>query len=101
MSYKKLIPTIYLKDAIAYKDLQCSQKIVMEMRCRFAVNYSNNGADEMIIMDMSYDDASHEEAISIIRQITKSIDTPVLVGGNVNRVEDVKKYLYAGQKLLC
>jgi len=45
-------------------------------------------------MDLSYDDDSHEKAIGILRQITKSIDTPVLVGGNVKRVEDIKKYLY-------
>ncbi len=49
-------------------------------------------------MDLSYDDDSHEKAIGILRQITKSIDTPVLVGGNVKRVEDIKKYLYAGAK---
>ena len=99
MSYKKLIPTIYLKDMVAYKDLQCSQKNSDGDAVSLAVNYSNNGADEIIIMDMSYDDASHEEAIRIIRQITKLMDTPVLVGGNVNRVEDVKKYLYAGAKV--
>lgn len=99
MSYKKLIPTIYLKDGAAYKDLQCSEKNNDGNAVSLAVNYSNNGADEIIIMDMSYDDASHEDVISIIRQITKQIDTPVLVGGNVNRVEDVKKYLYAGAKI--
>lgn len=99
MLYKKLMPTIYLKDNTAYKDLQCKQKNDDGNAVSLAVSYSDNGADEIIIMDMSYDDASHENAIRIIRQITKQIDTPVLVGGNVNRVEDVKKYLYAGAKV--
>ena len=68
------------------------------MQLQAANRFSENGADEILVMDLSYDDDSHEKAIGILRQITKSIDTPVLVGGNVKRVEDIKKYLYAGAK---
>ncbi len=99
MSYKKLIPVIYLKDAVAYADAELSTVLGGGNANEVAVKFSENGADEIIIIDMSYDDASHDEAISIIRTITKSIDTPVIVGGNVNRVEDVKKYLYAGARV--
>ncbi len=98
MSYKKLIPVIYMKDAVAYADSELTTKIGSGDALNAAITFSNNGADEIIIIDWSYDDASHDEAIGIIRNITKSIDTPVIVGGNVNRVEDVKKYLYAGAK---
>lgn len=99
MSYKKLIPIIYLKDAAAYSDAALTAKIGDGNAVAAANRFSEQGADEIIVMDLSYDDASHDEAIGILRQITKSIDTPVLVGGNVKRVEDVKKYLYAGTKL--
>lgn len=98
MSYKKIIPNIYLKDEKAYADENLSV-LLGDGNAVFAANrFSENGADEIFVMDLSYDDASHEKAIGIIRQITKTIDTPVLVGGNVKRVEDVKKYLYAGAK---
>ena len=98
MSCKKLIPVIYLKDKKAYSDESLSTLIGDGDAVSVANTFSENGADEIIIFDLSYDDASHDDAISIIRVITKSIDTPVLVGGNVKRVEDVKKYLYAGAK---
>ena len=98
MSCKKLIPVIYLKDKKAYSDEGLSTLIGDGNAVSVANTFSENGADEIIIFDLSYDDASHDDAISIIRVITKSIDTPVLVGGNVKRVEDVKKYLYAGAK---
>ena len=98
MSYKKLIPIIYLKDEKAYTDSSLTNVLGDGDAVNAAVTYSNNGADEIIIIDLSYDDASHDAAIGIIRNITKVIDTPVIVGGNVNRVEDVKKYLYAGAK---
>lgn len=97
MSYKKLIPVIYLKDTFCYSDEACT-KLTGENALDVACRFSENGADEIVIMDLSYDDESHDEAIGIIRKITKAIDTPVIVGGNVKRAEDVKKYLYAGAK---
>ena len=97
MSYKKLVPIIYLKDTKAYSD-EALTNLISDDAVSVADSFSANGADEIIIMDLSYDDASHDEAIGIIRQITKALDTPVIVGGNVKRVEDVKKYLYAGAK---
>lgn len=98
MSYKKLIPNIYLKDEKAYADEKLSVLLGDGDAVAAANRFSENGADEILVMDLSYDDDSHEKAIGILRQITKSIDTPVLVGGNVKRVEDIKKYLYAGAK---
>lgn len=98
MSYKKLIPNIYLKDEKVYADRELSAVIGDGNAVNAANVFSENGADEIIVIDLSYDDDSHEKAIGILRQITKSIDTPVIVGGNVKRVEDVKKYLYAGAR---
>lgn len=98
MSYKKLIPNIYLKEEKAYADKDLSVLLGNGDAVAAANRFSENGADEILVMDLSYDDDSHEKAIGILRQITKSIDTPVLVGGNVKRVEDIKKYLYAGAK---
>lgn len=98
MSYKKLIPIIYLKDTKAYSDEELTMLTGDGDAVAAANRYSENGADEIIIIDFSYDDASHDEAISIVRKITRSIDTPVILGGNVKRAEDVKKYLYAGAK---
>ena len=98
MSYKKLIPNIYLKDEKAYTDASLSTLLGTGDAIAVANQFSEHGADEILIIDLSYDDDSHEKAISILRQITKSIDTPVIVGGNVKRVEDIKKYLYAGAK---
>lgn len=96
MSYKKLIPNIYLKDEIAYAQASLTTRIGDGNPVTVAQHFSENGADEIMVIDLSYDDDSHDKAIGILRQITKSVDTPVIVGGNVKRVEDVKKYLYAG-----
>lgn len=98
MSYKKLIPNIYLKDEKAYADKDLSVLLGNGDAVAAANRFSENGADEILVMDLSYDDDSHEKAIGILRQITKSIDTPVLVGGNVKRVEDIKKVFICRRK---
>jgi len=66
----------------------------------YAGSISDNGADEIIVFDMSEsgNDAAHEEALDIIKDICKEVDVPVSGAGNVKRMEDIKKLLYAGCK---
>ncbi len=97
MSYKKLIPIIYLKNEKAYTSAEC--RVPIDARyspVEVASKFSENGADELIVIDLSYDDESHDKAIGILREISRLIDIPMYASGNIRRVEDVKKYLYAG-----
>ncbi len=60
--------------------------------------YNDNGADELLIYDLSETDQDHENTIGLIKEIARSIDIPIITGGRVRRLEDVKKYLYAGAR---
>ena len=64
--------------------------------CRF---YSNNGADCIIINEMSNTDEEHDLNIDTVKLIVSAVDIPVFLGGSVKRLEDVKKYLYAGAQM--
>lgn len=59
-------------------------------------HWSNNGADKLLIYDLAQQEEDHERTIHFIKEIVREIDAPVIVGGWVKRLEDVKKYLYAG-----
>ena len=61
-----------------------------------AKSYGENNADELLVYDLSTDDASHEEALDVIKNICSKAQVPVAGAGNVKRMEDVKKLLYAG-----
>lgn len=63
-----------------------------------AHDYNNNGADELMIFDRSESDEDHEKTIGLVKEIAREIDIPILLGGRIKRLEDVKKYLYAGAK---
>ena len=96
MEDKLLIPCLYMQSGKAVTGF--GQRNLfgdgdIENLVRF---YRDNGADELLIFDFSSGDAEHEQAISNIRQICAAAEIPVMVAGNINRLEDVKKLLYAG-----
>lgn len=96
---KKIVPVLFLKDKEVYSDKKCCTKVQDDLSpVEICLRLEAAGADEFLIMDLSYDDASHDAAISVIRDIGRETDLPLNVGGGIKRVEDVKKYLYAGAR---
>lgn len=95
--YKKLVPCIYLYKGNAVKDLN-DITIIDTNPVKLARFYSDNNADELLIFDMSKGDKEHEEALDIIQDICREAEIPVIGAGNVHRMEDIKKLLYAGCK---
>ncbi len=63
-----------------------------------AKQYGESEAYELFVFDLSKDDDEHEQSIDLIKKINRVIHIPMIAGGNVKRVEDVKKILYAGAK---
>lgn len=97
MNTKKFTACIYLYHAHAVKNLQ-DTTIVDTDPVRLAKYYSENNIDELIVFDMSSGDAEHDEALDIIKEICNAVEVDVYGAGNVHRMEDIKKLLYAGCK---
>ncbi|MBQ9134791.1 MAG: bifunctional phosphoribosyl-AMP cyclohydrolase/phosphoribosyl-ATP diphosphatase HisIE [Lachnospiraceae bacterium] len=97
MNTKKFTACIYLYHTHAVKNLQ-DMTIVDTDPVRLAKYYSDNNIDELIVFDMSTGDAEHEEALDIIKEICAAVEVDVYGAGNVHRMEDIKKLLYAGCK---
>ena len=97
MSYKRLTPCIFIDGGKAvtwFDDNTVLSKDVVGL----AKQYSDRGADELIVFDLSDSDEEHDEAIDLIKKINRVISIPMIAGGNIRRTEDVKKILYAGAK---
>ncbi|MFA9375671.1 MAG: bifunctional phosphoribosyl-AMP cyclohydrolase/phosphoribosyl-ATP diphosphatase HisIE [Lachnotalea sp.] len=92
---KKIVTCLYLKDGKAMKNLESSE-IISDDPIYLAKYYSDNGSDELLIFDLSKSDEQHDQSIGMIKQIARVTEVPIIAGGNVKRVEDVKKLLYAG-----
>lgn len=92
-----ILPVIYLYNGKVVD--KSTKEIIGEGNpVNLALNYDNEGADEIFIFDLSSTDNEHEANISAIINIADAVDIPMIVGGNVKRLEDVKKYIYAGAK---
>lgn len=97
MSYKRLTPCIFIDGGKAvrwFDDCTVIAKDVVSL----AKHYSEMGADELLIFDLSDSDEEHEEAIGLMKKINRVIRIPMVAGGNICRQENVKKILYTGAK---
>lgn len=97
MSYKRLIPCIFIAGGKAVKWFH-DKSVLCDDVVGLAKYYSDHGADELLVFDLSDSDDEHEESIKLMRKINRSIRIPMVAGGNIKRQEDVKKILYAGAK---
>ena len=96
MTNKRLIPCLYLESGRAVTGFGQRNLFGDGDVEALAGFYSDNGADELLVFDCSSGDEEHEKAIARIREICAVSEIPVMAAGNINRMEDVKKLIYAG-----
>ncbi len=94
MEHKNIVATIYLKDGKAVASMEDFTPV--EDVYRLCQLYNDSGIDKIIIFDLSTSDEEHEKNIHTIENVNRNIEIKVCAGGNINRLEDVKKLLYAG-----
>ncbi len=98
MEYKKIVPSIFIQDGRAVAWFDGKDELPTEP-LEIAMNFANHGADSLIIFDLSEEDHEHEKNLGVIKNICNMIDIPVIGAGNVKKLEDIKKLLYAGCRM--
>ena len=96
MDHKNIVATMYLKDGNAVKSPE-DLTTVGDYRT-IAKLYNDSGVDKILVFDLSTEDEEHEKNIHIVKEIFRTVEIPIYAGGNINRLEDVKKFMYAGCK---
>ena len=94
METKNIVATVYLKNGKAVRSMTDFTEI--EDVYELVQLYNDSGIDKIVIFDLSTNDDEHELNIHTIKNINRNIEIKVCAGGNINRLEDVKKLLYAG-----
>lgn len=94
---KKFVPCIYLYHEHAVRSLT-DLTVVDTDPLRLVKLYNEAGADELLVFDLSTEDAEHDAALNLLKEICTAAEMDVIGAGNVKRMEDVKKLLYAGCK---
>ncbi|MCR5155507.1 MAG: bifunctional phosphoribosyl-AMP cyclohydrolase/phosphoribosyl-ATP diphosphatase HisIE [Butyrivibrio sp.] len=99
---KRFIGAIYLKDLKVIDNIS-GNTVISDDPVSYSCALSDGNVDEIMVFDLSPsgDDKAHEAALDMIKDICKAVDVNVTGAGNVKRMEDIKKLLYAGCKRAC
>ncbi len=91
---KNIVAMIYLKDGKAVQGFY--DDTPLDDVFHLAELYNDNGIDKLIVFDLSDEYEEHEKNVQIIKNINRSLEIKVCAGGNINRIEDIKDFLFAG-----
>ena len=93
---KSLVQAIYLKNGRACSSPAFDAPVLEASPRQLSAHYRDRDVDGLLVFDLSDDDKEHEKNLEALRSICDVAEMPVIGAGNVRRLEDVKKILYAG-----
>ena len=62
----------------------------------FASKYSQQGADELVFLDITASQQGRETMKNVVRNVARTIDIPFTVGGGIKKLEDARDILLSG-----
>jgi cyclase len=96
LSNLRLIARLDIKGPNLIKGIHLEGLRVMGSPNEFAINYYNQGADELIYMDVVASLYGRNHLGGIIKDAAKDIFIPMTVGGGIRSIEDVREILRSG-----
>ena len=96
MSNVRLIARLDVKGPNLVKGIHLEGLRVMGDPQKFAQRYYEEGADELIYIDIVASLYERNNLIDIVRHTAQNVFIPITVGGGIRTVEDVKMLLRAG-----
>jgi cyclase len=96
MLTKRIIPCLDIKDGRTVKGINFEQLRDAGDPVELAKIYSDQGADELVFLDITATVDKRKTLAELVTKIAKSINIPFTVGGGISTVEDVKVLLHAG-----
>jgi cyclase len=96
MLTKRIIPCLDIKDGRTVKGVNFVDLRDAGDPVELAALYSEQGADELVFLDITATVERRKTLSELVRRIAKTINIPFTVGGGIHSVEDVSVLLNAG-----
>jgi len=93
---KRIIPCLDVKNGRVVKGLNFESIKDAGDPVELAEKYSNEGADELVFLDISASDEQRKTIKELVRKVASVIDIPFTVGGGVKSLEDARNILLNG-----
>lgn len=96
MLAKRIIPCLDIKNGETVKGVNFLDLKEVGNPVEIAIKYSEQGADELVFLDISATDERRKTLIPLVKEIAKNINIPFTVGGGINALENVEELLKNG-----
>lgn len=96
MLTKRIIPCLDIKDGRTVKGINFVNIRDAGDPVELAATYAQQGADELVFLDISATNEKRKTLTSLVRNIARHINIPFTVGGGISSIEDVGPLLEAG-----
>jgi cyclase len=93
---KRIIPCLDVRDGRVVKGLHFKSIKDAGDPVELAKQYSDEGADEIVFLDITASEEKRETIKNLVRQVATVINIPFTVGGGVNSLEDARNILLNG-----
>jgi cyclase len=96
MIAKRIIPCLDIKDGRTVKGINFENIRDAGDPVELAMYYAEQGADELVFLDISASNEKRKTLASLVTKIAKHLNIPFTVGGGINSPDDVALLLNAG-----
>eukprot|EP00741_Cyanophora_paradoxa_P025109 tig00000342_g24237.t1 len=93
---KRIIPCLDVKDGRVVKGVNFVNLRDAGDPVEQAKIYNDEGADELVFLDISATPAGHKTTVDMVRKVGEQLFLPLTVGGGIRTVEDMRETLLAG-----
>ncbi|CAN5494875.1 glycosyl amidation-associated protein WbuZ [soil metagenome] len=101
MKTVRIIPRLDIKGPNLVKGIHLEGLRVLGRPADFAQYYYEQGADELMFMDVVASLYERNSLHSFISETVKNVFIPITVGGGLRSIDDIKKVLRAGADKVC
>lgn len=96
MLTKRIIPCLDIKNGRTVKGVNFVDLRDAGDPVELAKIYSNEGADELVFLDISATEERRKTLVNLVREVAATINIPFTVGGGISSVADVEVLLQNG-----
>jgi cyclase len=96
MLTKRIIPCLDVKDGEVVKGVHFVNLTTEGDPVELASKYSDEGADELVFLDITATLESRKNVVELVKEVAKSVFIPFTVGGGIRSLDDISELLNAG-----
>jgi len=94
--YKRIIPCLDIQNGRTVKGINFEEIRDAGNPVELAKLYSDQGADELVLLDISATNEQRKTFLPVVREVAKEVNIPFTVGGGISSVETAKELLRNG-----